>query len=161
MSGESRMIRSLPFKVLMIWLGLSGLAYVLLLGEAGYFHRKDLENRLARLRQEIEELETENRLLRENYYLMRRGETENEQKKDQRAIILKFDSEEPVNEPEAELHITGLNQIRVLYGFGVLFGALVALALTLSYQKRRNRVRSPETEIHLQEDSQAQTEKES
>ncbi|MEQ8349876.1 MAG: hypothetical protein RH862_00230 [Leptospiraceae bacterium] len=157
------MLKSLPFKILMLWLGLSGLIYVLLLGEAGYFHRKDLQNRLAMLRQEIEELETENRLLRENYYLMKQGDEKKEQKGNQRAIILKFDKEEPVNQPETELHITGLNQIRALYGFGTLFGALVALALTLAYQKRQSamNMKNPETEIHLQEETGPQTENES
>ncbi|MBU45758.1 MAG: hypothetical protein CMN76_21300 [Spirochaetaceae bacterium] len=159
------MFKSLPFKVLLIWLGVSGLMYVLLLGEAGYYHRKDLENRLAMLKQEIEELETENRLLRENYFLMRSGDQKKEQKTDQKAIILKFDKEERKSEPESELHITGLNQIRVLYWFAVLFGALIALALTFSYQKRISQAieGTPEKdrEIHLQEEPQSHTESES
>ncbi|MCB1138876.1 MAG: hypothetical protein KDK23_08980 [Leptospiraceae bacterium] len=143
-------MRGLPLKAVLVWLALASLAYVLLLGEAGYFHRKDLESRLAMLRQEIEELETENRLLRENYYLMRQGEQKKEKQKDQKAIILKFDREEPRSEPETELHITGLNQIRVLYWFGTLFGALLVLSLAFAYQRnlmRRNPESSPEIEL--------------
>lgn len=149
-------MKNLPLKAVLTWLALSGLAYVLLLGEAGYYHRKDLESRLAMLRQEIEELETENRLLRENYYLMRRGES---QKAEQdRAIILRFDREQPKSEPETELHISGLNQIRVLYGFGALFGALLVLSLAIAYQKRKGRetgaANNNAPEIQLQDSSE-------
>ena len=61
------MTKRLPFRVALIWLALAGLGYVLLLGEAGLFHRTDLQSRLALLQQESEETKNENQPLRENY----------------------------------------------------------------------------------------------
>ena len=105
------------------------------------------------MQQEIEELKTENRLLRENYYLLRQGNTENREQQDQKAIILKFDKEEPRSEPETELHLSSLDQARALYGFGAFFGCLVAVALSIAWERKRGLASAGTDEIRLPPES--------
>lgn len=72
---------------------LSFLLHILLFGEAGYFTRQSLQDRLHAIRGQIEELDRENSRLAEQYALLE--ESGHKPTENQGATILTFESSEP------------------------------------------------------------------
>ena len=108
-----------------------GLAYAVVFGDAGLWMRGDLTEREITLKESIEELRRENKVLHRKYHALNRIETESPANvSGAGGIILKFDGKgsQASGRPGASSGIT-IHEARGLYAVGALFLILLGVYL--------------------------------